>query len=50
MKFDFFSVFLFVFIVLNFACPQTQASMSAQISVDKIEQVDVLIRLLNMDE
>jgi len=50
MKFDFFSVFLFVFIVLNFACPQTQASMSAQISVDKIEQVDVLIRLLNMDD
>ena len=50
MKFDFFSVFLFVFIVLNFACPQTQASMSAQISVDKIEQVDVSIRLLNMDD
>ncbi len=50
MKFDFYSVFLFVFIVFSFTCPQSQASNSAQLAADTIDQVDISIRLLNMDD
>ena len=50
MKFDFYSVFLFVFIVFSFTCPQSQASNSAQLAADTIDQVDISTRLLNMDD
>jgi diguanylate cyclase (GGDEF)-like protein len=50
MKFDFFSVFLFVFILFSFVCPQSQANNSAQLVVSNIDQADVSIRLLDMDD
>ena len=50
MKFDFFSVFLFVFILFSFVCPQSQANNSVQLAIEHIEQVDVSIRLLDMDD
>jgi two-component system cell cycle response regulator len=50
MKFDFFSVFLFVFILFSFVCPQSQANNSAQLVVSHIDQADVSIRLLDMDD
>ena len=50
MKFDFFSVYLFVFILFSFVCPQSQANNSAQIVVSHIDQADVSIRLLDMDD
>jgi len=51
MKFDFFRVCSFVFIVFASFCVQSQASNSAQFEVEKnADLIDMSSRLLDMDE
>jgi diguanylate cyclase (GGDEF)-like protein len=49
MKFDFCSVFSIVFMLSVFFCAHSQADTSAKLKIEA-DQVDVSIRLLNMDE